>query len=90
MPLRPPVSLSEDEALVLALRLRDGVPDRIRPHREDGVCRYARHYPDGGCDWCAAIDAREAAVALQPEKVVSLAERRHVAEKAPATIRRIA
>jgi hypothetical protein len=51
---------------MLALRMRDGLPDRIRAHRSTGVCRFATLYPDGDCDWCAAVDTREAAAAPVP------------------------
>jgi hypothetical protein len=57
---RPVRTLSDDENLVLSLRLRDGMPNRLPPHRSTGVCKYAKFYQGGECDWCAAVVAREA------------------------------
>ena len=77
---------------MLALRVRDGIPDRIRAHRSTGVCRFAAHYPDGVCDWCAAVDAREAAAEVEPNpNVVVMPQRWQQGEDDNVTpIRRIA
>jgi hypothetical protein len=56
-------TLSDDEELVLALRLRDGRPGPVPEHQRRGTCRYEKFYPNGGCDWCRAIDKRGAAEA---------------------------
>ena len=76
---------------MLALRVRDGIPDRIRSHRSDGVCRFAAFYPDGRCDWCAAVDAREAAAAVEPNpNVIVMPQRWQHVEDDVAPMRRIA
>jgi hypothetical protein len=89
----PLPTLSQDEALVLALRMRDGVPNRVRSHRDEvtGACRYAKYYPDGGCAWCAAFDAREAAAAVEPmPNVIVMPQRWQRGEDDDAAVRRIA
>src|SRR5215213_6254289 len=54
-------TLSDDEQLVLSLRLRDGMPNRLPHHRSTGACKYANFYTAAiDCSWCAALDAREA------------------------------
>jgi hypothetical protein len=45
---------------VLSLRLRDGLPNRLPGHRSTGACKYGEFYLDGECEWCQALDAREA------------------------------
>jgi hypothetical protein len=47
--------------MVLALRLRDGVPNAVPNHRRTGKCKYAKVYAPGECDWCKALDRREEA-----------------------------
>lgn len=87
-----PPKLSDDETLVLALRLRDGVPNRVPAHRSTGACKYAEAYADGRCDWCDALDAREAAQAPaepNPNVVVMTTRWQHAVEDA-VPVRRIA
>ena len=61
---RPIPTLSDDENLVLSLRLRDGRPNRVPHHRSTGDCKYANVYVIAGeCDWCKVLDAREASEA---------------------------
>jgi hypothetical protein len=46
-----------DAELVRQLTARDGpLALRYRPHREDGVCRFAALYAEKGrpCPWCEA------------------------------------
>jgi hypothetical protein len=45
--------------MVLALRLRDGVPNAVPNHRRRGTCKYVKVYGPGECDWCKALDLRE-------------------------------
>jgi hypothetical protein len=85
-----PPTLSDDENLVLALRLRDGRPNPVPGHLREGACRYARHYPEGGCDWCSALAQREAGTESEvPPNVIVMSHHRPQADdNAPA--RRIA
>ena len=47
--------------MILALRLRDGVPNAVPGHRRTGTCKYDKVYGPGECDWCKALDRREEA-----------------------------
>ena len=58
---RPVSTLSDDENLVLSLRLCDDRPNVVPHHRSTGACKYAKVYAFAGeCDWCKVLDAREA------------------------------
>jgi hypothetical protein len=86
-------TLSQDENLVLALRLRDGVPNRMPQHRNTGACKYLRFYADGGdCEWCRALEAREAVTtpAEIPSNVIVMSLRRPHAGEDAVPARRIA
>ena len=78
--------------MVLALRLRDGVPNAVPGHRRSGKCKYARVYGPGECDWCQALDLREAAEqpTEPPANVIVLSLRSQQAEHADALMRRSA
>lgn len=52
-------SFTDDVGLVLALRRRDGFIDSIRPHRDQGVCKYMTLYAPGDCEWCKALERNE-------------------------------
>lgn len=78
--------------MVLALRLRDGVPNAVPGHRRNGACKYARVYGPGECDWCQALDLRDAAEqpAEPPANVIVLSLRSEHAAQAGALMRRSA
>jgi hypothetical protein len=92
LPEKPIPSLSEDENLVLWLRLRDGVPNPVPNHRRTGACKYARVYGPGECDWCKALDRREeASQPAQPNgNVIVMGLRFQHAEEDVVAMRRIA
>jgi hypothetical protein len=87
-----PPTLSEDENLVLALRLRDGVPNAVPHHRRTGACKYANVYKAGDCDWCKALDRREEAAkpAEANSNVIVMSLRFQQAESDALPMRRIA
>ena|SRR6185436_14287339 len=89
---RTPPTLSEDENLVLSLRLRDGVPNPVPHHRRNGVCKYEKLYAPGDCEWCQALDRREDAEKPdEPNPSVLVMSLRFLqTEHAPAALRRIA
>jgi hypothetical protein len=78
--------------MVLALRLRDGVPNAVPGHRRNGACKYARVYGPGECDWCRALDLREAAdrPGEAPANVIVLSLRLNQAERDDDLMRRSA
>ena len=77
---------------MLTLRLRDGVQTPVPAHRRTGACKYGAFYPDSGCEWCKALDAREAATApAEPNaNVIVMAQRWQHADEDAIAVRRIA
>jgi hypothetical protein len=78
--------------MVLALRLRDGVPNAVPNHRRSGKCKYAKVYVPGECDWCRALDLREeSAQPAEPNgNVIVMSQRFQQAEQSVALMRRSA
>jgi hypothetical protein len=78
--------------MVLALRLRDGVPNAVPGHRRTGKCKYAKIYGSGECDWCQALDRREeSAHPAEPNgNVIVMSQRFSQAEQGVALMRRSA
>jgi len=78
--------------MVLALRLRDGRPNAVPGHRRTGECKYSKIYAPGECDWCKALDAREASE--QPAEpngnVIVMSQRFQQPEQDVALMRRSA